>query len=123
MERSPEFRLRDAALECGDVSPLSPGATCRAAQSAVVPAHSQSEAPADSRISTGHTLQDSGCSSRVFIWSLLDLESGDVSPLSPGASRPTKRSRACALKERSASGLLDMNWPHAPRQWLFEPGI
>ena len=38
-----QIRVHDLNLECGDVSPLSPGAICRAGQSADTSAHSQND--------------------------------------------------------------------------------
>lgn len=45
-----QFRVHDLDLECGDVSPPFPGATRRADQSAVVPAHSKNDESVDFEI-------------------------------------------------------------------------
>jgi len=83
------------------MSPLCPGATRRADQSAVVPAHSKSDKSADCKDmnwphAPRHWLFEPG-----IYMAASDLECGDVSPLSPGATRRADQSAVVPAQSKS----------------------
>ena len=61
-----------------------------------------------------HHLGENSCIPTLFI-----LECGDRSPLSYTGTRPGDQSADTSAHSEKGG---EMNWPHAPKHWLFEPG-